>query len=99
MPATVRKIKRRWRVVEPDGRLVKNRNKTPVDGGGHESKQAAQKQAAAVNSKSKRREHGKEINATRSGSARGPTPSKKKKTRRTRRTPKRRIFDSSGSGL
>jgi hypothetical protein len=50
MPAKVQKRKGKYRVVEPGGKLVKNNSGTPVDGGGHSSKEAAQRQAAAVNS-------------------------------------------------
>lgn len=49
MPATVRKINNKFRVVEPDGRLVRNDEGTPVDGGGHDTRSAARAQARAVN--------------------------------------------------
>lgn len=55
MPATVRKIKGRWRVVEPGGALVKNKAGTPVDGGGHSSKSQAERQARAINSLQRRK--------------------------------------------
>lgn len=50
MPARAIKRGGKWRVVEPSGKLVK-RNGSPVDGGGHESKEKAQAQARAINSK------------------------------------------------
>lgn len=48
MPAKVEKRGDRWRVVEPDGSLV-TQNGSPVDGGGHNLKQKALDQAAAIN--------------------------------------------------
>lgn len=50
MPARVRKRGGKFRVVEPNGRLVK-RGGTPVDGGGHRTKRKAQRQARAINSR------------------------------------------------
>lgn len=50
MPARVVKRGSKWRVVEPNGKLVKNKKGTAVDGGGHTSKAKAQRQANAVNS-------------------------------------------------
>lgn len=50
MPAKVVKRGDKFRVVEPDGTLVK-RNGSAVDGGGHRSKSKAEAQARAVNSK------------------------------------------------
>ena len=55
MPARVRKQGNKWRVVEPSGRLVRNNSGKPVDGGGHESKTKAERQARAINT----RKHGK----------------------------------------
>lgn len=52
MPATVRERDGKWRVVEPSGRLVK-KNGTPVDGGGHATKEKARRQARAVNAGSR----------------------------------------------
>ena len=48
MPAKVKKVGKKYRVVEPSGRLVR-RSGSPVDGGGHSSKSAAQRQARAIN--------------------------------------------------
>lgn len=50
MPAKVVKRNDKWRVVEPNGRLVR-KNGTPVDSGGHRTRQAAMRQARAINSK------------------------------------------------
>jgi len=48
MPAQVEKRDDKWRVVEPDGTLIRRSGK-PVDGGGHETKEKARRQARAVN--------------------------------------------------
>lgn len=48
MPARVIRRKKKYRIVEPNGRLIKRKG-TPVDGGGHSSKKKAQAQAAAIN--------------------------------------------------
>lgn len=53
MPAKVVKRGDKFRVVEPSGKLVKNRSGSPVDGGGHSSREKAQRQAAAVNANTK----------------------------------------------
>jgi hypothetical protein len=52
MPATIKYQKNKWRVVEKDGELVKNKDGTPVDGGGHRSGVKAKAQARAINYKS-----------------------------------------------
>lgn len=50
MPVVARKRGAWWRVVEAEtGRIAKNRNGTPVDGGGFSSKSAAEAQARAIN--------------------------------------------------
>jgi hypothetical protein len=50
MPLTTKKIKKKWRIVEVEsGDIAKNAAGTALDGGGHASQSAAQKQAAAVN--------------------------------------------------
>ena len=49
MPVTVKKQGSRFRVVEGSGKLARNRAGTPVDGGGHQSKLSARKQARAIN--------------------------------------------------
>jgi len=49
MPAHVEQRGSKYRIVEPGGRLVKNKKGTPVDGGGHGSKGQAQSQASAIN--------------------------------------------------
>ena len=49
MPNHVRKIGKKYRVVDPNGKLTKNKAGTPVDGGGHASKERAQRQATAIN--------------------------------------------------
>jgi len=63
MPASVREmtIKRNgrkikiFRVVEPNGRVVKNRSGTAVDGGGHHSRADAVEQVQAINLSEQRR--------------------------------------------
>lgn len=50
MPACAEKMGDKWRVVEcGTRRVVRNASGTPVDGSGHGSKDAARKQAAAIN--------------------------------------------------
>ena len=51
MPAKAVKRGDKYRVVEPDGKLVRNSKGTPVDGGGHKSKGKAASQARAINTK------------------------------------------------
>ena len=51
MPAHVEKRKGKWRVVDPNGKVVKNKAGTAVDGGGHETAGHAAAQAAAINAK------------------------------------------------
>jgi len=53
MPAKVRKRDDEFRVVEPSGRLVRKESGTPVDGGGHKSRDKAQAQARAINARAK----------------------------------------------
>lgn len=45
----IKKIRKRWRVVEKNGRILKNKAGTAVDGGGYINKEKARKQAAAIN--------------------------------------------------
>jgi hypothetical protein len=49
MPAHVKKIGRKWRVVEPNGKPVKNAAGTSADGGGHTTHGQAVAQAQAIN--------------------------------------------------
>lgn len=52
MPAFVRKRGNKFRVMENKGGktvVVKNRSGTAVDGGGHSSRKAAERQARAIN--------------------------------------------------
>lgn len=49
MPVRVKKVGSRYRVVESDGSIAKNRSGTAVDGGGHQSREKALAQAAAIN--------------------------------------------------
>lgn len=49
MPAHVEKQGKKWRVVDLNGALVRNKKATPVDGGGFDSKDAATRQARAIN--------------------------------------------------
>jgi len=50
MPVCVKKIKEKYRIVECDSNIIaKNKGGNALDGGGHESRQAALKQMRAVN--------------------------------------------------
>ena len=50
MPVCVEKRSGKWRIVNCGDRSIeKNRAGTPIDGGGHESKAQAARQARAVN--------------------------------------------------
>ena len=49
MPAQVMKLNNKYRVVEPNGTIVKNAKGGPVDGGGHSTRAKAQAQASAIN--------------------------------------------------
>lgn len=49
MPASVKKVGQKYRVVEPGGKLVRNNAGTPIDGGGHKTEAKASAQARAVN--------------------------------------------------
>lgn len=49
MPATVKKLGKKWRVVEKSGRPVRNKAGTAVDGGGHSTRAKALSQARAIN--------------------------------------------------
>jgi hypothetical protein len=49
MPVHVVKRGDKYRIVEKSGRIATNAAGTAIDGGGHNSKEAAQRQATAVN--------------------------------------------------
>lgn len=49
MPATVRKQGDKYRVVESGSGELVSKDGSPVDGGGHDSRQDALDQAAAIN--------------------------------------------------
>lgn len=49
MPVKVRKRGNKYRLIEPSGKIAKNKGGTAIDGGGHSSKAKAQRQANAVN--------------------------------------------------
>ena len=52
MPACVKRIDKKWRVVECNtDTIVKNKKGTAVDGGGHASKSDAVRQAQAINAR------------------------------------------------
>jgi len=55
MPARVQKRGTKYRVVDPNGRLVRNRAGTPVDGGGQGRREKAARQARAINASMRRR--------------------------------------------
>jgi len=49
MPGVVKKVRGKWRIFEPDSdKLAKNGAGTPLDGGGHVSKFAAERQVRAI---------------------------------------------------
>ena len=50
MPVHVEKRGKRYRVVEPGGKIAKTSKGNPRDGGGHASKAKANAQARAINS-------------------------------------------------
>ena len=49
MPLAIVKRGKRYRLVERGGNLAKNSKGTPIDGGGHNSRQKAEKQRNAIN--------------------------------------------------
>lgn len=49
MPVSIKKVKDKYRIVEPNGRIAKNKSGTALDGGGHSTKQAAVIQMRAIN--------------------------------------------------
>lgn len=55
MPVHVAKRDGKYRVVDPNGKIAKNKGDTAADGGGHKSKDAAAAQARAINASLKRR--------------------------------------------
>ena len=55
MPVKVRKVKGKFRVVEPDGRIAKGSRGHARDGGGHLDREKALRQAGYINEALKRR--------------------------------------------
>ncbi len=55
MPVHVRKRGAVYRVCEPSGRIAMTDNKKPRDGGGHLSRERADRQARAINAGLKRK--------------------------------------------
>jgi hypothetical protein len=49
MPVKVSKRNGKFRLVESNGRIAKNKSGTALDGGGHPSEAAAKRQQRAVN--------------------------------------------------
>jgi hypothetical protein len=49
MPVSTKKVGKKYRVVEPGGKIAKNKAGTALDGGGHSSKAKAGEQVAAIN--------------------------------------------------
>ncbi len=49
MPVQVAKRGTRFRLVDPDGRIARNRKGTALDGGGRVSREAAARQARVIN--------------------------------------------------
>ena len=61
MPVVTKKRGDKYRVIEKEtGKIAKNKTGTSLDGGGHKSKAAAEKQASAVNI-SQARKRGRKI--------------------------------------
>lgn len=52
MPVTVDRRGQNWRVIDDDGQIAENESGTPLDGGGHGTKEEAKAQARAVNAES-----------------------------------------------
>ena len=52
MPVKVEKRDDKYRVVETDGSIAKNKGGTAADGGGHDTREEAQRQANAINANS-----------------------------------------------
>ena len=48
MPISVKRIGKRYRLVEPDGTIAKNDRGTAIDGGGHSTKDRAEAQSRAI---------------------------------------------------
>ncbi len=60
MPVHVVKRGDKYRIVEKSGKISTNAAGTAIDGGGHSSQSAAQRQATAINislSKRKKKQH------------------------------------------
>jgi len=55
VPVKVVKRGKKYRLVEPSGKIARNKGGTAIDGGGHSSASGAKKQAAAVNISLKKR--------------------------------------------
>jgi len=49
MPVHCRLINNKWRIVDGSDKIEKTKKGNPVDGGGHETKGACNKQARAIN--------------------------------------------------
>jgi len=49
MPVSVAKRKGKYRILEPGGKIAKSKNGNPADGGGHSTKDKADRQAKAIN--------------------------------------------------
>ena len=49
MPLAIAKRGKRFRLVEPSGSIAKNSKGTAIDGGGHSSREKAEKQRNAIN--------------------------------------------------
>jgi hypothetical protein len=48
MPISIKRIGKRYRLVEPDGTIAKNDNGKAIDGGGHNTKERAESQRRAI---------------------------------------------------
>ncbi len=55
MPVSLKKIRKKWRIVGPDGKIEKNRSGTAVDGGGSTSKTKVLAQVQAINLRLRRK--------------------------------------------
>lgn len=51
MPVKVVRRGKKYRLIDPDGKIAKNKAGTAIDGGGHQKREMAERQARAVNSR------------------------------------------------
>jgi hypothetical protein len=59
MPVSISKRGNKFRLVEPSGKIARQDNRRPIDGGGHQSWEKALAQLRAVNASLSSRQKGK----------------------------------------